>query len=622
MIKLSCVKRIVLTGVFSMTLLFAGTAVSAKKVYAATDEVNHVEVESEEHDNEDSSDIDDSKANDTETEEVSSTESESETSEAEDGKTEEVTDPEEKTEEASEEKKDEAEDGVDAPTETEENADAVEEKAADEKTVEEKKVEVEKESAKSVVKETQPEKLDSVDDTKNVKETKDVKEVTNDKKKPNKNVTKKPTGLVKNNGVWNYVVDGKVQKDFTGVKSNQYGYWYVENGAVNFGKNGFVKAKFNNKNSWLYIVNGEVMTKTTSVLQGTVKGEDAWWYVENGKVNFTDTIAKNDYGWWRIKNGKVDFSCNTIEKNQYGWFKCKNGKVDFSCNTIEQNQYGWFKCKNGKVDFSCNTIEKNQYGWFKCKNGKVDFDCNTIEKNQYGWFKCKNGKVDFSFNGVGENQYGRFYCKDGKVVFYTNGYLVKGGKTYKFNGKGHVIDEIDGLVPMTEMPGFFISNMYAGNLNTREERIEAMIKRAYEYLNTEYAICKSERPGEQVDCSGLVMQCLYAAGFDPSPANPEHHSHPENEYDSRTLWSSVPMKHINVSKDGSKYTEKGNVDYSKLRRGDLIYYKSPNADIINHVAIYLGDDKVIEAVAPYVMDWLGLIHEVHGTIYGVTRPFE
>ena len=32
MIKLSCVKRIVLTGVFSMTLLFAGTAVGAKKV--------------------------------------------------------------------------------------------------------------------------------------------------------------------------------------------------------------------------------------------------------------------------------------------------------------------------------------------------------------------------------------------------------------------------------------------------------------------------------------------------------------------------------------------------------------------------------------------------------------
>ena len=130
--------------------------------------------------------------------------------------------------------------------------------------------------------------------------------------------------------------------------------------------------------------------------------------------------------------------------------------------------------------------------------------------------------------------------------------------------------------------------MKASSLSTREERIEAMISTAYEYLGDPYVVFRSTAPHSGgVDCSGLVMQCLYAAGFDPYPATPEHHSY--TEYDSRTLWNEVDMPHI---------------DPSEMERGDLVFYKKKaSSKYINHVAICLGNGYVIEAWPNKVTEW-------------------
>ena len=140
-------------------------------------------------------------------------------------------------------------------------------------------------------------------------------------------------------------------------------------------------------------------------------------------------------------------------------------------------------------------------------------------------------------------------------------------------------------------------------------RTEAMIRRAYDYKNagTTYKICKSQAPGQYADCSGLVMQCLYAAGFDPAPATPAHHARPENEFDSRTLYNYVKMRHVS---------------YSEIKRGDLIFYRNEKSNTIIHVAIYLGDGKVIESWPPAVTDKYGVSSYPHRYIYGVARPFE
>lgn len=151
--------------------------------------------------------------------------------------------------------------------------------------------------------------------------------------------------------------------------------------------------------------------------------------------------------------------------------------------------------------------------------------------------------------------------------------------------------------------GAYASPLKTNPASTRSQCIEAMIDTAYSYLNTEYIIGASGEPGTGVDCSGLVMQALYSAGIDPDPVSPIRHSKPGYEYESRNLWN-LPMKHVS---------------YSERQRGDLIFYANSSGTII-HVAIYLGNDKVIESWPDKVVVW-PIKNSHRSIIKGVVRPF-
>ena len=58
---------------------------------------------------------------------------------------------------------------------------------------------------------------------------------------------------------------------------------------------------------------------------------------------------------------------------------------------------------------------------------------------------------------------------------------------------------------------------------SRQECVDAFIARAYEYLGTKYIEPWSSYPGDAVDCSGFVLQCLYATGMDLGIYNPYNH---------------------------------------------------------------------------------------------------
>ena len=154
--------------------------------------------------------------------------------------------------------------------------------------------------------------------------------------------------------------------------------------------------------------------------------------------------------------------------------------------------------------------------------------------------------------------------------------------------------------------GAYVSPMRVNENSTRSQHIEAMINRAYDYLGNDYVIGASGAPGLGIDCSGLVMQALYAAGLDTSPINPVSHAQPGHEYESRNMWSSSKFKHV---------------PYSQRQRGDLIFYQSSNGVVI-HVAIYLGNNQVIEAWPNKVM--IAPVRYGSGSranIKGVARPF-
>ncbi len=212
-------------------------------------------------------------------------------------------------------------------------------------------------------------------------------------------------GVEKNKNGWYYIKDSKVDFSYNGFASNSNGEWYIENGEVTFNKNSVIKdttGAIGSKGTWWYVVGSKVQTGFTGLAD--YSNENGWWYIENGKVTFTkDTIAKNKNGWYYIKDSKVDFSFTGLADfpNENGWWYIEKGKVTFKKDTIAKNKNGWYYIKDSKVDFSFTGLADfpNENGWWYCQAGKVNFNYNGIAQNKNGWYYIVNSKVDFSYTG-------------------------------------------------------------------------------------------------------------------------------------------------------------------------------------------------------------------------------
>ena len=149
--------------------------------------------------------------------------------------------------------------------------------------------------------------------------------------------------------------------------------------------------------------------------------------------------------------------------------------------------------------------------------------------------------------------------------------------------------------------GAYVSPVRVNPSSTKKDHIEAMIDRAYDYLGSDYVVGASGTPEQGADCSGIVMQALYAAGVEMKGINSVTHSWAGHEYESRNMWAHADFKKI---------------PYSQKKRGDLIYYKG-SSGLVNHVAIYLGDGKVIESWPNHVR----IANVGHHRIMGAMRVF-
>ncbi|MGI6722482.1 MAG: NlpC/P60 family protein [Anaerovoracaceae bacterium] len=131
--------------------------------------------------------------------------------------------------------------------------------------------------------------------------------------------------------------------------------------------------------------------------------------------------------------------------------------------------------------------------------------------------------------------------------------------------------------------------------STKKQCIEAMIKAACKYRGTRYVWCAAARPKQGVDCAGLVIQALYAAGIDPLPQGSHVYAYAKNEYTTTRMWRNKKFKHVS---------------FRKKKRGDIICY-------YGHVSIYLGRGRMIEALPGRVTR----ITRVRGGARGCLRPF-
>lgn len=116
---------------------------------------------------------------------------------------------------------------------------------------------------------------------------------------------------------------------------------------------------------------------------------------------------------------------------------------------------------------------------------------------------------------------------------------------------------------------------------TRGERVEAMIEYAWNQMGSSYTWGGAGPYDQGFDCSGLVLQSLYAAGMDPQPIDVIKHAWPSYRT-SQELYAYPRFQHVPLA---------------QRQRGDLIFYTTSGT--VTHVAIYLGDDIIVHT------DWMG-----------------
>ena len=380
--------------------------------------------------------------------------------------------------------------------------------------------------------------------------------------------------------------------------------------------------------TWNIYKDGEL----AEACNGLYDTEEGWLYIVDGKFQKDYTgLAENGAGWWRIVDGKVDFSCNGLVDSEYGWWYLRGGRIDFEYTGLAENEYGWWYIENGGLYFNATGLAQNEYGWFYLNGGKVDFAFTGVAENENGWWYIRNGILDFTISGNYVDGIRTYNVSNGRVIgcnFYlpqTSIILPGGGYNLSTANIGLKVIKVNqavcgnsserytsstasavktfqrthglgvtGIVDITTWKAMGYSEYDWYNLGTyrtpikvfngatREYRINAMLQTAAEYASagTKYKVGCSGTPGTYVDCSGLIYQCLYAAGINPA-SNIVDHALAIYEYTS-----------ANLAADNRLGIEVASYD---LQPGDLVFYAKNGKSSVCHIAIYAGNGCIYDS---------------------------
>ncbi|MFV0405864.1 MAG: NlpC/P60 family protein [Propioniciclava sp.] len=111
-----------------------------------------------------------------------------------------------------------------------------------------------------------------------------------------------------------------------------------------------------------------------------------------------------------------------------------------------------------------------------------------------------------------------------------------------------------------------------------KDRTNTMIQYALDQRGSRYCWGGAGPYRLGFDCSGLVLQVIYEAGYDPKPITVLKHAEPSYRT-SRELYGHSGFKSIKIA---------------DRKRGDLIFW-GDRRGVVHHVAIYLGDNKGMES---------------------------
>lgn len=166
------------------------------------------------------------------------------------------------------------------------------------------------------------------------------------------------------------------------------------------------------------------------------------------------------------------------------------------------------------------------------------------------------------------------------------------------------------ITKAAQAPWNYVTPSRIGLWATRKDCVRAFVQRAREYVGTPYVWNYSCAPGVGVDCIGLVYQCAYACGMDLGGGTGYDDFNPWAHYiTGNSGW------HSHDANNFWNYGKALHVPLSSRREGDVIWWPG-------HVAIYLGNDQIIEAYTPATGVIYSGLYENSGTPSGCIRLFQ
>ena len=351
------------------------------------------------------------------------------------------------------------------------------------------------------------------------------------------------TGWRKVNGVW-YYLDGD-NAEYPGLmlsdcskEINGNTYTFRVSGAMAMGW-------YQNGNDWYYYDASGLITSGWRSIKGN------WYYLDPADNN------KMVNGGWRL-----------IGNSWYFFY----GNGAMATNWLVLNGEWYWLSDDGSM----------KTGW-------------QIAGNAWYYMYTKN-----DVHGGSEGAMAMNTVIDGYVVHEDGAYIRSRNKLGWQNPAGYPqVSSLTVMLP-SYCTGYFtyVTPSRISIYASRQECVDAFIARAYEYLGTKYIEPWSSYPGDAVDCSGFVLQCLYATGMDLGIYNPYNHRWIASQtYNSMNWYNNNTFMPVSTN---------------SLQRGDLVYYRG-------HVAIYLGNGQIIDS-------WPGQGVSVkpigsRGAVIGAARPY-
>ena len=371
------------------------------------------------------------------------------------------------------------------------------------------------------------------------------------------------------------------------VKHHNHTYYYNADGSMYYGEK-----KFNGH--WYYFrdVTGIMAT-------GWAKHHGhTYFYNDDGTMYYGEKKINGCWYYFRDITGIMATGWTVHHSKQY--YYAEDGKMCYGLQTIDNVRY-YFHPVTGVYQWK-NRKYQNPSQYYQIQESSIQLSGGGYNLN-IGYEGIKTAWVIRALNlgnavGMGGAEYTRRVFNAVKSFQSRHG-LEATGITDLATWRALGYSESDWY-----SLGAYASPIRTSIYSSRSDCIEAMIGRAYDYMGDDYMIGASGAPGLGIDCSGLVMQALYAAGIDMSPINPVRHASPGYEYESANIWTSSQLKHVS---------------YSERQRGDIIIYCN-SAGVVIHSAIYLGNNRVIEAW-PNKVVVSSMINNQHPRVLGVVRPF-